>query len=651
MHQQSFACPRPLPWIALTTAAILLAPAGFAQEKRAFADYFTFLNERDASGSSGTWQYYDQPSATDFYPRVRWSGDVYLAADKKEISGSFYPLIGPYAASDPDVREYHVLTAIAAGFDGFIFEWTMTGLPLDGNCGQIQGGLNATQTIAGYAAYGQPLGFEVGLNWTCSLTQEYSGCYGAASRQTYLDQAAWDLDYMLDNIYSVDGIHVGSRPLVLLFSASSSGSGGTAFHPSDLVYLRNSPYLAGHDPLLLSRASGALDVNMLPEADGFFGWKKGFSSAVFVNPWTQTTSVQDEADYVQDFAMDCAALSIPHLISAIPRFDDHKGRAWGSGEKRYTPTADGSGETLDSTLAEWSGASTDIAFVVTWNDEEEATIIEPSREFGFRNLDACLDGISSWKNPGQPAPGVDDHALIRLPERLHRVRKGIRLIEAAIDRSLNSPSQALLDELELATDSADAAASLIADRDIAAVADLVSAETSVASAMALLKVVRIDATWRYDDVSNPAIQACGTPTLWPTTPLDGKQGALVSNTPNVNLNLDLIGAVGSAMSTGAFVGTATVELIETNDNNSLYADWLWCVVDAPLDAPNLSLTRLSKESGGWIELQFDLVNGLWSHACPSPDISFATFNNDPSDHSAATAIRRVRIEGFAYQVQ
>ncbi|MBU0678728.1 MAG: hypothetical protein KJ626_11495 [Verrucomicrobia bacterium] len=42
---------------------------------------------------------------------------------RRDIASVFYPLIGPYDGRDPDVLEYHFLTAKLAGIDGFIADW------------------------------------------------------------------------------------------------------------------------------------------------------------------------------------------------------------------------------------------------------------------------------------------------------------------------------------------------------------------------------------------------------------------------------------------------------------------------------------------------------------------------------------------------
>ncbi|HIL07904.1 MAG TPA: endo-alpha-mannosidase, partial [Candidatus Latescibacteria bacterium] len=44
--------------------------------------------------------------------------DAVDADGKRQIAAHFYPLIGPYSSSDPDLIEYHLLLMKLAGIDG-----------------------------------------------------------------------------------------------------------------------------------------------------------------------------------------------------------------------------------------------------------------------------------------------------------------------------------------------------------------------------------------------------------------------------------------------------------------------------------------------------------------------------------------------------
>src|SRR3954468_10841833 len=45
------------------------------------------------------------------------------ASGKRQIASHYYPKIGPYDSSDPDVIEYHLLLMKYAGIDGVMIDW------------------------------------------------------------------------------------------------------------------------------------------------------------------------------------------------------------------------------------------------------------------------------------------------------------------------------------------------------------------------------------------------------------------------------------------------------------------------------------------------------------------------------------------------
>ena len=76
----------------------------------------------------------------------------------------------------------------------------------------------------------------------------------------------------------------------------------------------------------------------------------------------------------------------PSLIpAAFPRFDDIYREA-GVGEG-YPQLPDDSGRTLQTTLQKALNSKAKIIQIATWNDWGEGTEIEPSIEFGYRDLE------------------------------------------------------------------------------------------------------------------------------------------------------------------------------------------------------------------------------------------------------------------------
>src|SRR5690349_17853347 len=45
------------------------------------------------------------------------------ASGKRQIASHYYPKIGPYASSDPNVVEYHMLLMKLSGVDGLMIDW------------------------------------------------------------------------------------------------------------------------------------------------------------------------------------------------------------------------------------------------------------------------------------------------------------------------------------------------------------------------------------------------------------------------------------------------------------------------------------------------------------------------------------------------
>src|SRR5881409_3796505 len=116
------------------------------------ADYFLGFATRDVSGGCRPWRlYYTDEPGRRVSPKcdTAFSGDLYVNGDIKDIASTYYPAIGPYDVTDPDVAEYHVLLARAAGIDGFMAEFTL---------GQEAQLLSLVSAAARYD-------FKIGVNW------------------------------------------------------------------------------------------------------------------------------------------------------------------------------------------------------------------------------------------------------------------------------------------------------------------------------------------------------------------------------------------------------------------------------------------------------------------------------------------------------
>ena len=116
---------------------------------------------------------------------------------------------------------------------------------------------------------------------------------------------------------------------------------------------------------------------------------------------------------------------------AFPRFHDFYKRA-GVGEG-YGEIPDADGETYRTTLREATTTGRKIVQVATWNDWGEGTQIEPSEEFGYRDLEAT----QAQRRKLEPAFPYSKNDL-RLPMRLYELRK-----KGADRRKLDQAAKAL----------------------------------------------------------------------------------------------------------------------------------------------------------------------------------------------------------------
>src|SRR5690349_16834196 len=96
--------------------------------KLVLADYFLAFATREVSGDCRPWRLYyaDEPlRRVAAHCDTAYSGDLYVNGDIKDIASTYYPAIGTYDTTDPDVAEYHVLLAKSIDIDGFMAEFTL----------------------------------------------------------------------------------------------------------------------------------------------------------------------------------------------------------------------------------------------------------------------------------------------------------------------------------------------------------------------------------------------------------------------------------------------------------------------------------------------------------------------------------------------
>lgn len=582
--------------------------------RKVYADYFLALFTREISGSAEVWRLYTHDEGYNALAgtagSVRISGDLYATPDLKDVCGTYYPAIGPYDATDPDVAEYHVLLAKSAGIDGFMGEWAFEGM-------------NRDLALLNLADAAERYGFELGVNWC-----EYGhfAWQSFASRKESIEAAKRGLLHLLRRVYDRCGAKVDGRPLVLLFDARSVKAESPKdmyFDPDDIAELRAAARANGYDPLLLTRGA---NEQLLGVADGFFKWMQVSGESVNVNEqWTMRRGRDLQNSDLTDFYEQCGkwqeAGKISHYAGAVwPGFDDHKGQAWGSGHKRYIPRDDGL--MLEDSWDRLMESAAEIALIVTWNDWEEASHIEPSLELGYTDLEQCARRIAAWKQQ------VLRLELLPLPERLFRLRKRLRLLRrsgfgdeplAALETAVNGSAMAI-SRFE----------GKVAARELAL------AETLAADVTSGLHAVPVHLLWEFSLPSfGMDFVAAGATVKVERT---GKAGCRL-DPQNMAAGLQLSEDWRRKLRSGCFAGKLCLEFADTGH------DFIRVEVDADKETHRVIASFQKNDTGHWRTVTLDLVNARFAGGLNGDDIRITQAQSD-----TPLEIRLVRIDGRLYHV-
>lgn len=299
--------------------------------------------------------------------------DQVNASGQRQIASWYYPLIGPYDSSDPAVLEYHVLLMKLAGVEGVIVDWY-------GSADFLDYGINNRATVKLF-------------QFTRKAGLKFAICYE--------DQT---IQHMLDGKHLVPADALPRARQEMLFLQTNF------FTDASYLRLKGQPVLLNFGPqhFLLSsqweeifsalaasnRPAFFTEDNRLAAGTGAFSWPPMWMSQA---PGTGgVLSGAALKSYLADF--DQKARGWPAFISsAFPRFHDIYQRA---GVRNYWGyLGDRQSETLRETLSRAMTNACSLVQVVTWNDFGEGSMVEPTQEYGFRDLGILQDFRRRYLEP------------------------------------------------------------------------------------------------------------------------------------------------------------------------------------------------------------------------------------------------------------
>jgi hypothetical protein len=295
---------------------------------------------------------------------------------KRSIASHYTPLIGPYDSSDPAVVDYHLLLMKLAGIDGIIVDWY-------GLSNLLDYPIIHRNTAALFPATAR-LGLKIGICYEDQTIPKLVAT-GEVAKGDRVKHAREVLAWLRKNWFAEPSyLTLDGRPVLLSF-----GSDGLADREWEEVL----PKAAG-GPIYLS------ELRRRPNAAGAFDWPV---------PNEGLASLDRFAEAAKDWLV--------KMPVAFPRFHDIYAEAK-VGES-YGRIPDDEGRTFTKTLTHALTSGAPLVQVVTWNDWGEGTAIEPSVEFGYRDLEAIQRLRRALVDPAF-APAQDD---LRFAYRLYLLRR------------------------------------------------------------------------------------------------------------------------------------------------------------------------------------------------------------------------------------
>jgi hypothetical protein len=333
------------------------------------------------------------------------------AAGNPEIASHYHPLIGPYDSGDVDVLEYHLLLMKLAGIDGVVADWYGREEYLD--YADIH---RNTAKLRRQAA-------AVGLKFAVCYEDQTIPKLVSAGRLKATErvaQARSDLEWLHENWFNgPEYLKRDGKPVLLSFGRD--GLNDEEWRQVLADFTGAPLYLSEHQRR--TAAAGAFDWPApqmgLKAQDRFYddarGWPVG-------------------------------------MAAAFPRFQDIYEQA--KVHKSWGAIADEGGKTFESTLDRALRSGLPFVQISTWNDWGEGTIIEPSVEFGCRDLETVQRLRKRHVEPSFSHEPDD----LQLPHRLFRLRKSLKAasttardldeISRLLANQSTAPARQALDRIE-----------------------------------------------------------------------------------------------------------------------------------------------------------------------------------------------------------
>ena len=319
-----------------------------------------------------------------------WLADEHGRA---RIAARQYPLTGPYHSGNVALLEYQASLMIIAGIDGVIIDWYGVHRVLDF-------GFNHDNTVALVNVLRR-----AGLNFlimyednTLNMMEgHFNPANPAPVTAQSLDTGRRSFDWAQTHWFG-DPLYVRfqGRPVVLCFGPQHfRGQNNREYWDYLFTNVIPRPFFGDID-------------NRYPWADTSFNWPPMHLSQMIGGRRTLTEERLKE--YLRNFYGGVQRTGPFRIATVFSAFDD-------SYEVSLGYLAYNDGATFELTWNMAMEFDPHVIQIATWNDYGEGTIIEPTMERGYRELQFIQDRVREW-NPGFPFTRED----LRWPLEFYRLR-------------------------------------------------------------------------------------------------------------------------------------------------------------------------------------------------------------------------------------
>lgn len=350
--------------------------SGVSSVKPATQIFAHFMPWFEADAENEKWGYHWTMNSVD--PKQLKSKE---SNNQRKIAAHYYPAIGPYNSAEDAVLEYQLLLMKLAGIDGVIVDWY-------GHKDHFDYALLHANTVKLFE-YTKRFGLKFAV---CYEDQTIPNLVagGKVDSSNVVDHAVSEIKWLNDNWFGQDNyLQLDGLPVLLSF-----GNQGLSHRQWDQV------------------------IQSLGFKVQYFSEHHRRDCAVGAFDWP----VPDQSKTTETFLRDSKQWK--HLIPvAFPGFNDFYQQAGVSKDWRRIPAADG--ETFRKTLRQALAVKSPVVQIATWNDWGEGTMIEPSVEFGDRDLQVVQKLRRELVDPNFNYMAED----LKLPGRLLALRRSKQPVE------------------------------------------------------------------------------------------------------------------------------------------------------------------------------------------------------------------------------